>query len=41
MLTLELPLRLSITSIEDDPADLQLTAERQERLARLSPAGDR
>ena len=36
VLTLELPLRLRITGIEDDPADLQLAAEGQERLARLS-----
>src|ERR1700689_4646566 len=41
MLTLRLPLRLSITSIKDDPANLHLTAERQNRPARLSAAGDR
>jgi hypothetical protein len=41
VLTLELPLRLGITSIKDDPADLQLAAEGQKRLARLAPAGDR
>ncbi len=41
MLTLQLPLRLGITGIKNDPADLQLPTERQERLARLAAAGDR
>ena len=36
VLALELPLRLRITGVEDDPADLQLPAERQERLASAS-----
>lgn len=33
MLTLELPLGLRISGGEDDPADLQLATERQERLS--------
>jgi hypothetical protein len=41
MLTLQLPLRLSIPSIKNDPAHLKLATERQERHARLSAAGDR
>ena len=41
MLTLELPLRLRVTGVEDDPADLQLAAERQERLARPAAGGNR
>ena len=41
MLTLQLSFRLSIPSIKDDPADLQLAAKGQERLARLPAPGDR
>jgi hypothetical protein len=41
VLALQLPLRLRIAGVEDDPADLQLPAEAQKRVGRLAAPRDR